>query len=365
METLNKFLRRKLSKDLEDIVLSLCNACSLIDTHISNVERNKQNSDIENFSGDIQKKIDIICNNILYSSLVGCGKASSIISEENQKIIRLKSSIKDRYLVAFDPLDGSSNIEYDGGMGTIFGIYKEDGDYPSGRDILCAGYALYSNSTVLVLSFQDCVYHFSLNRRNKVFYKNEDNVVIPNESKKIFSSNIGNYNLWSQEDKNFCNYILDQRYKFRNSGCMVMDVHRILFTGGIFMYPSDTKNVSGKLRMLYECIPLSFIVENANGLSSSGTTRILDLLPRSIHQKCPIYIGCKRDVILLKNFHRKIQLNNFSFIIESYSGSGEDELTVKQGETVKDYQILSDNSWSRVVTEDGENGIIPTRCLSI
>lgn len=364
METLNHFLKRRTHKDLEDIILSISNSCSIIDVQISNVERNKQNSISENFTGDIQKEIDITCNNILNSSLVGCGKVSAIVSEENQKIIRLKSNIREKYLVAFDPLDGSSNIEYDGGLGTIFGIYKETGEYPCGKDIICAGYVLYSNSTVLVLSFQDYVYHFTLNRRNKVFYKNEDAIVIPHNSKRIFSANVGNYDCWYQEDKNFYKYVTEKRYKFRYSGCMVMDVHRILFTGGIFMYPSDIKNISGKLRMLYECIPLSFIIENANGLSSNGNCSILDLLPVSIHQKCPIYLGCKRDVILLKNFHRKNQIDNFSFIVENYSGSGEDELTVKEGDTVKEFSILNDTSWSRVVMTCGEVGIIPTKCLS-
>lgn len=365
MQTLNIFLKEKLSKDLGDIVLSISNACSLIEANISKVDRNKKNSNLENFTGDIQKEADILSNNILYSSIVGSGKVSSIISEENQKIIRLKSNIIDRYLVAFDPLDGSSNIEYDGGLGTIFGIYRETSDYPSGKDILCAGYVLYSNSTVLVLSFDDYVYHFTLNKKTKVFFKNDDCLVIPSDSKKIFSANIGNYNLWSNEDRKFHNYVVEKGYKFRYSGCMVMDVHRILFTGGIFMYPSNIKNMSGKLRMLYECIPLSFIVENANGMSLNGTARILDLLTTSIHQKCPIYLGCKRDVILLKNFHRKINLTNFSFVVESYDGSGEDELCVPAGVFVKDYKILSDSSWARVTTEGGESGIIPTKCLFI
>ena len=297
--------------------------------------------------------------------MVGTGKVSSIISEENQRIIKLKRNISDRYLVAFDPLDGSSNIDYDGGMGTIFSVYNETGEYPSGKDIICAGYVLYSNSTVLVLSFSDKVYHFTLNRTNNCFFKNEGIIVIPSDSSKIFSANVGNYNVWGEEDKNFYNYIINNKYKFRYSGCMVTDVHRILFKGGIFIYPSDTKNINGKLRMLYECIPLSFIVENANGMSLNGITRIMDLMPRSIHQKCPIYIGCKRDVILLKNFHKKIQVTNYSFIIENYSGSGEDEISVEQGEAVKEYRILNDTSWSRVVMEGGDNGIIPTKCLSI
>ena len=270
---------------------------------------------------------------------------------------------KNIYSVAFDPLDGSDNVDCSGGVGTIFGIYKERNEHcQSGQNIVCSGYAIYSNPVIFVLTFGEEVYEFNLRRDN--FIKTPKNLVIPSNPKKIFSGNIGNSFKWHDKERHFYERLISERekYTFRYSGCMILDVHRILCRGGIFIYPGDKKNSDGKLRLFYECMPISFIIESANGIAYDGKKRILDNMVFNPHQKTPIFIGCKRDVILHKHFYG---ISNFTkgFIIESFHGSGEDEMSVDEGELIKDFNILNDKNWSRVTSNNGNTGYNPYKML--
>ena len=230
-----------------------------------------------------------------------------------------------------------------------------------GKNLVCSGYAIYSNPVIFVITFGEEVYEFKL-KKDRNFIKSHKNIEIPSKPKKIFSGNSGNISKWCEKDRNFFNWIVSERekYTFRYTGCMVFDIHRILCQGGIFIYPSDSKNKKGKLRMFYECMPMAFIVEAAKGMAYDGNKRLLDnhiLVP---HQKTPIYIGCKRDVTIYKHFY---QMNKKNFVIETYRGSGSEDLSVDEGDTIKDYTILNDNTWTRMTSVDGKSGIVPTKCL--
>ena len=292
-----------------------------------------------------------------------------LTSEEEEKTkLMYKGSLnpfpKNIYSVAFDPLDGSDNVDCNGGVGTIFGIYKEKNEVcQHGENLVCSGYAIYSNPTVFVVTFRDEVYEFKLKKGGN-FVKTAKNLVIPSNSKGVFSGNVGNVFKWNEKDKNFFNWIITEKekYTFRYTGCMVFDIHRILCKGGIFIYPSDNKNPKGKLRIFYECMPLAFIVEAANGIAFDGNKRLLDNFIYKPHQRTPIFIGSKRDVIAYKYFQNNT-LKRSNFVLETFKGSGEDELSVEEGEIIKEHRILNDNSWTRVTSSTGKSGIVPTKCL--
>jgi len=370
MLDLENFLSaKKINTGLKKIVLAFSKGCVLIEKELNNYEKTNSIEIGKNFSGDIQKPIDIRCNNIILSCLNNLDNIFYLTSEEEDRtVIKYRGPLnpfpENVYSVAFDPLDGSDNVDSNSCVGTIFGIYKEINEkFQHGRNIVCSGYAIYSNPTIFVITFGDEVYEFKL-KNNEIFEKTSKNLVIPNIPKKIFSGNVGNISKWGEKEKSFYNWVISERekYTFRYSGCMVFDIHRILCQGGIFIYPKDNKNINGKLRIYYECIPMSFIVEAANGISTDGEKRLLDNFIFEPHQRTPIFIGCKRDVIAYKYFPDNI-LKKSNFVIESFNGSGEDELSVDEGELIKEYQILSDKKWSRVTSGSGKIGIVPTKCL--
>ena len=270
-----------------------------------------------------------------------------------------------KYLVSFDPLDGSSNISCEGELGTIFSVYRDTPILPSGNEIICAGYVLYSYKNILILTFGEEIYRFYLENTTSEYKLSGRNLIIPCESKKILSVNTGNYERWNNRDKDFYHHFIKNNYKTRYSGCMVMDIHRILMDGGIFYYPSDSNNAQGKLRLIYECFPMSFIVETAGGIASSGNGRLLNILPEKVHQKTPIYIGCKRDMMQLKKKNFKSLQNREIMVMENFSGSGEDELFIREGEEIKEVRLLEDDRWAFVTKPDGEKGTVPTKCLSL
>lgn len=250
-----------------------------------------------NSSGDIQNKLDIIANNIIISYLEKSKNVSIIASEENEHAIVFEKANKN-YAVVFDPLDGSSNIDCNLPLGTIFGIYeiKDKIGYPSvneilrpGKELLVSGYALYSTSCILVLSIGTSVNSFTLDKNKNEFISTQQNMKM--KSKKYYSVNDSNSNNWTQYTQQFINKLKTNKYTNRYVGCMVADIHRTLLYGGIFCYPADKNSGQGKLRLLYECNPMAHIIQNAGGFATDGIQNILNIYPDRLHQKTGIFVG--------------------------------------------------------------------------
>lgn len=262
----------------------------------------------ENSTGDAVKKLDLLANDIFINALKFSTKIEVMVSEENAEPIIVEGAASGaQYCIAFDPLDGSSNIDCNVSTGTIFAIYQRDNkDAPAGyqnilqpgNKLVAAGYCMYGSSTQLVLTWGKGVHGFTLDPTIGAFILSHHNIRIPETPKTIYSCNEGNYALWDNVTRAFVDECKNKPtpYSARYVGSMVSDVHRTLLYGGIFMYPADKKSKTGKLRLLYEANPMSFIVEQAGGLSTTGTQRVLDLVPINIHERSSIFLGCERDV---------------------------------------------------------------------
>jgi fructose-1,6-bisphosphatase I len=223
---------------------------------------------------------------------------------------------KGKYCVVTDPLDGSSNIDCNVSTGTIFGVYEKKVTGPGhledvlrpGTDLKAAGYCMYGSSTQLVLTTGHGVNIFTLDPSIGEFILTDSDVKIPSKPKTIYSLNEGNSVYWYEPVSKFVQWCKESKpspYSARYVGSMVSDVHRTILYGGIFLYPADTKSPEGKLRLLYEGNPMSMIVEQAGGMSSTGKERILDIVPTKIHQRCPIMLGCKRDMEVVLKMHEE------------------------------------------------------------
>jgi len=263
-----------------------------------------------NSTGDDQKKLDVMSNHMMINALVNSGVCSILVSEENEDPIIVPSSKAGKYCVAFDPLDGSSNIDCNVSVGTIFCVYeKVDGSVNdllrSGAHCVCAGYCVYSSATELVFTFRGgTVEGFCLDPTIGEFVHTRINMKFPEDGgKEIYSANEGNSNFWDKPIRDAVEFFKSGKkpYSARYVGSMVADIHRTLLYGGIYLYPADNKNPKGKLRCLYEGIPMAMIVEQAGGIASTGlfdgkVGRVLELTPNAIHAKCPIIMGGKRDI---------------------------------------------------------------------
>jgi len=274
----------------------------------------------ENISGDVQKKLDVLSNTMMINSLKETGVCSLLLSEENEYPLEVERAGENKYMVAFDPLDGSSNIDCNVCVGTIFSIHAdneqelslEERISKSGRDILCAGYILYGPSTELVITFTGKgVQKFTLAKEN-VVYKHTGVLDIRSKTKKIYCINEGNSGVWFEDMKQYITEYRNPKNKYtqRYIGSMVADVHRTLLYGGMFCYPADERNENGKLRLLYECFPMAKIVEEAGGraiLGKKSVTNILDIIPEKLHQRVPILLGSNMEISkyedVLKSFH--------------------------------------------------------------
>ena len=239
-----------------------------------------------------------------------------VISEENDGIVELDNE-GGKYIVYLDPLDGSSNIDVNVSIGSIFSIYMrtdvssdkltEDDALQPGVKQVAAGYVLYGSSTLMAYTTGVGVSLFTLDPSIGEFILCDDNISIPDKG-KIYSVNEGSYHSWEEGLKQYVKYCqvedsqTDRPYKARYIGSMVADVHRTLITGGIFIYPNSSQYPNGKLRLMYECNPLSFLVEQAGGMAIDGKGRILEIEPESIHQRTPIFIGSKQNVLKAKEF---------------------------------------------------------------
>mmetsp|Transcript_2283 Transcript_2283/g.7048 ORF Transcript_2283/g.7048 Transcript_2283/m.7048 type:complete len:339 (+) Transcript_2283:152-1168(+) len=267
-----------------------------------------------NVQGEEVKKLDILSHDNFVSALKYSTKVGVMVSEEVEDVIIVNGS-NGKYCAVFDPLDGSSNIDCNVSVGSIFGIYKRDVDEePSVKDVLqpgtelvAAGYCMYGSSTQMVLTFGEGVHVFTHDPSVGEFILTNKDVKIPENPKTIYSVNEGNSKYWYPAVSNFVDRVktADKPYSARYVGSMVSDLHRTLLYGGIFLYPADKKSKNGKLRLLYEANPMSMIVEQAGGKSTTGFERVLDIVPDSIHQRTPIFIGCTRDVdMLLEEFDK-------------------------------------------------------------
>jgi fructose-1,6-bisphosphatase I len=263
---------------------------------------------VANVQGEDQKKLDVLANDLFINMLKSSFEVGVMVSEENEQCIEVTAAERGKYVVAFDPLDGSSNIDCLVSIGSIFGIWKKICEGPAceadllqpGREMVAAGYALYGSATMIVLSTGHEVNGFTLDPAVGEFVLTDPNMTIPKRG-KIFSINEGYAQYW---DESATKYIEEcKRPKdggaplgARYVGSMVADMHRTLKYGGIFLYPASTKSPKGKLRLLYECCPMAYIIEQAGGKASNGVKPILDIQPTSIHQRAPIFIGSVENV---------------------------------------------------------------------
>lgn len=269
----------------------------------------------ENVQGETQKKLDVIANQILIDILKDSKQVKGIASEEADNVIWCNRN--GEYLVSFDPLDGSTNTDVNGLLGTIFSITRSTFNptestqkefLKTGRSIIAAGYVLYGPSTMLVLSTGNGTHIYTLDATHGGFLLTRPNVSIPNDTQE-YSFNMSNQHKWSTPVQNYINDLQlgvdgDRKKDFnmRWLGAMVGDMHRIFCRGGIFGYPEQSSHKKGKLRMLYEASPMAYLIEQAGGAATSGEMPILDILPSDIHERVPIYIGSKSEVETLSRY---------------------------------------------------------------
>jgi fructose-1,6-bisphosphatase I len=277
----------------------------------------------ENVQGEVQKKLDIISNEILLEANEWGGHLAAMASEEMETIHPIPNRYpKGEYMLLFDPLDGSSNIDVNVSIGTIFSVLKApDGmGEPTEKDFMqagsrqvAAGYAVYGPQTVLVLTTGTGVNCFTLDREMGSWVLTHRNMQIPVDTKE-FSINTSNARHWFPPVTNYINELVAGKtgprgtdFNMRWIASMVADVHRVLTRGGIFMYPADAREPDkpGKLRLMYEANPMAFIVEQAGGAATNGVMRILDIQPEKLHQRVPVFLGSKNEVERVTAMHVK------------------------------------------------------------
>eukprot|EP00611_Tribonema_gayanum_P013198 TRINITY_DN239_c0_g1_i4.p1 TRINITY_DN239_c0_g1~~TRINITY_DN239_c0_g1_i4.p1 ORF type:complete len:421 (-),score=138.59 TRINITY_DN239_c0_g1_i4:179-1381(-) len=333
--TLSRFMLEQSMKnqeyqELEALMSSIQVACKMIANLVSragitDLTGMQGGGGSVNIQGEEQKKLDVISNDILKECLRYTGKLGVIASEEEDHPVLVEEAFSAKYVAVFDPLDGSSNIDAAISTGTIFGIFEEkeeclvedDADLDEARlkcllntlqpgdNLVAAGYCMYSSSTILVFTMGNGVNGFTLDPTIGEFVLTHPNIQVPKRG-KIYSFNEANSPDWDTGLQNYVEAIKSgkgesgARYSSRYIGSMVGDVHRTLLYGGIFGYPGDKKNPNGKLRLLYEAAPMSFIVEQAGGKSTTGKERIMNIHPEQVHQRVPTFLGSADDVTELE-----------------------------------------------------------------
>ncbi len=260
-----------------------------------------------NVQGEEVKKLDEFANDVIFKALDHTGHLCGMASEEEEDFIPIPDRFPTgKYCVMYDPLDGSSNIDANVSVGTIFSIHRKVSDHERGcvEDCLqpgtrqvAAGYVVYGSSTMLVYTTGNGVHGFTLEPSIGEFLLSHPHLRIPTPGQRIYSCNEGNYVRWSEEQRRFVDHLkgIDgenhKPFSSRYIGSLVADFHRNLLYGGLFMYPADAKSPRGKLRLLYEAAPLAMIAEHAGGRASDGAQRILDIVPTELHERTPLYIG--------------------------------------------------------------------------
>ncbi|WP_313177289.1 class 1 fructose-bisphosphatase [Massilia sp.] len=280
-------------------------------------------ADTENIQGEVQKKLDVISNEILLEANEWGGHLAAMASEEMESIHPIPNRYpKGEYMLLFDPLDGSSNIDVNVSIGTIFSVLKapegmgeptEAAFLQPGTAQVAAGYAVYGPQTMLVLTTGDGVHCFTLDREMGSWVLTQSNMQIP-ASTKEFAINMSNKRHWHPPVQRYVDEMLAGKtgargkdFNMRWIASMVADVHRILNRGGVFMYPADMRDPSqpGKLRLMYEANPMAMIVEQAGGAATDGVNRIMDISPTKLHQRVPVFLGSKEEVELVTRYHQE------------------------------------------------------------
>jgi fructose-1,6-bisphosphatase I len=280
-------------------------------------------ADSENVQGEVQKKLDIIANEVLLEANEWGGHLAAMASEEMDSIYLVPNRYpQGEYLLMFDPLDGSSNIDVNVSIGTIFSVLKKADDSQGvteqdflqpGKQQVAAGYCVYGPQTTLVLTVGDGVAMFTLDREQGSFVLTQENVQVPADTKE-FAINMSNMRHWDEPVRRYIDECLQGKdgprgkdFNMRWIASMVADVHRILTRGGVFMYPWDKRepHKPGKLRLLYEANPMSWLIEQAGGASTNGKQRILDLQPGQLHERVSVVLGSKNEVERVTQYHIK------------------------------------------------------------
>lgn len=263
-----------------------------------------------NVQGEDQKKLDVIANDIFLQTLSRCGEVCAIISEEMDDAVFVEGAEHAPYIVSIDPLDGSSNIDVNASIGSIFSVYRRSDTsrkpnvadcLQAGKHQAAAGYVIYGSSTMLVYTTGSGVNGFTLDDGIQEFCLSHPDMRIP-ENGKIFSVNEGNYQAFPEGVKQYVDWCKEKDaetkrpYAARYIGSLIADIHRNLIKGGIYLYPPTAKDPNGKLRLMYECNTMAFIVEQAGGAASTGKERVMDVLPQELHQRVPLFIGSRNMV---------------------------------------------------------------------
>jgi fructose-1,6-bisphosphatase I len=280
----------------------------------------------KNIQGEDQQKLDVYANETFIQTLINREIVCGIASEENDDFITVQgsdNSNSNKYVVLMDPLDGSSNIDVNVSVGTIFSVYRrisplgtpvtlEDFLQP-GINQVAAGYVIYGTSTMIVYTTGHGVNGFTLNPAIGTFYLSHPKMKFPVDG-TIYSVNEGNYVHFPQGVKDYIKYCQleeeDRPYTSRYIGSLASDMHRNMIKGGIYMYPTSSEASKGKLRLLYECNPMAFIAEQAGGKASDGVSRIMEILPTALHERCPFFCGSSNMVEKVEEFIYEAELNN-------------------------------------------------------
>jgi fructose-1,6-bisphosphatase I len=271
-----------------------------------------------NIQGEEVQKLDVEANETLMRILTRRGVVAAAASEEEEQMRLLTTSKAARYLVVFDPLDGSSNIDVNISIGTIFGVLRKSHDEPAsekdflrpGTELQAAGYVIYGSSTMFVITTGEGVHGFTYDPTVGEFLLSHENIRVP-EHGTCYSINEGNAATWTEGVKRWNRWVKEsdkasgRPYSQRYVGTLVADAHRTLLRGGIFAYPADVKNTTGKLRLLYEANPYAYLFEAAGGAASTGSERILTVQPTELHQRVPLILGSKRNVADFERFSRE------------------------------------------------------------
>jgi fructose-1,6-bisphosphatase I len=310
--------------DLTSLINDIVTACKQI-SHLVNqgdLIGTWGSADSENVQGEVQKQLDIISNDYMINALNWTGHLAGMVSEEEDEPISIpKEYPRGKYLALFDPLDGSSNIDVNLTVGSIFSILRcEQGINPTKDDFLqegskqvCAGFVLYGPSTMLILTTGRGVNGFTLDQEIGEFYLTHPDMRIPDDTQE-FAVNMSNQRFWEppvqqyiEECMQGTDGVRNKDFNMRWIASLVAEVYRVLTRGGIFMYPYDLRDPTkeGRLRLLYEANPIGFIIEQAGGLCSTGRKRILEVTPKEIHQRIPVILGAKNEVNRLVSYHKE------------------------------------------------------------
>ena len=316
-----------INADLRLLIETIARACKAISTRVNKgaLADGLGSADSQNVQGEVQKKLDVLSNEILLQANEWGGNLAALVSEEMEDPRPIPTHYpRGEYLLLFDPLDGSSNIDVNISVGTIFSVLRcpknpdgsiceatEQAFLQPGRAQVAAGFAVYGPTTVFVLTVGDGVYGFTLDRETYTFVMTHENIRIPEDTQE-FAINASNARRWEAPVKRYIDECLAGRdgprgkdFNMRWVASMVADVFRVLSRGGVFMYPRDAKNKEGRLRLMYEANPMAFIVEQAGGAATDGLNRILDIRPQRLHQRIAVVLGSKNEVEKVASYHQK------------------------------------------------------------